>query len=1558
VIAVGLAATVLAMLWLAPQLTRAATLTVGTGGTHATIQAAIDAANPGDTIQVRNETFNESLIITKSLTLLGGYEAGFGSRTPRSTTVGNVAARVIDIQGTGIAVTIDGFEIAEGTIVGGNGGGIYVDVEDDSQVTINDNFIHDNSADDGGGIYADVDNRSDLHITSNDVMTNTTSDDYAGIYADVYLSGTLTLTDNDIVNNSGDQYGGLRAYVEGFCQFQIEDNLVMSNTTTVDGASAPPYHRYGGLYFEAQYNSHGAFDRNQVIGNYADDDYGGGYVEMYYNSSTTFYDNEFRNNTANYRYYGGLYLYAYYNSHVTGDNLVLADNTVNGGSYDYGGGYVYAGYNSTVTLPNTRVTGNRAGDDYGGTSFKAYAHSTINVPDLYVYDNVAGGSYGGVYLDATDGNDTVIAIDAQVISNTAQSGDGGGGYAYADDGSLVDLTGSLFERNTAGGDGGGLYVSDICEGSKLLLGQTAFLTNTTSSDGGGIYFVDGPNYNAYLELSYARFISNTAQSDYGGGFYIGDVYYNDPTAVSIQADHMTFERNTAGDYGGGFYLDEAYEGTGQLVFDDGVYRDNRAGSSGGGGYWDYCYEGCDLSMSGNLFENNEATTDDGGGFYFYEAYYGSEVHFDDNQFLDNTAGGDGGGFYNSYFAEDGAAGTFDRNTLRGNTAGGDGGGFYSDDFGYAGADVSFSDNVVVDNVSDGDGGGVYMYYPAYEGVTLAFNRNVITGNVAIDGYGGGLYFYEVEYGSRVDFHDNVISQNVISSTSSYDGGGIYIYTIDEGSIVRMTGNEINDNVATDDGGGLYMGDYIDYGSVWIFEDNELQRNWAGEDGGGCYFDDYWYDGSMVHFNRNLVNDNTAIGYYGGCYFYDIEESEIDFIGNQFNRNTAGDDHGGLYFESVYDGSVMRFWDNQIIGNRAGITETVLVDNQVVDAPAQVLGGDYGGLYLGDIEYGSEVDFRRNQVLSNTAYLTGTTGGDYGGMYAYLYGAGLLTMVDNTIAGNKAQEDLGGLYVEVDEGSRLVMEHNLIQANTAVTDSAGVYIEGEDDSQYFLRRNQIVSNSAGGRSAGLYLYNDDATEPLWGVSENNLIADNGGVGIRVEDMDFWSTNDTVADNVDYGIWMTGTVTSTAYLSNTILWGHTGSFTRSQVVTYTDRFTMAATYSNIEGDWPGAGNIDQDPLFVGGDDYHLQQTSPAVDVAETTAAPATDLDGVPRPVPSTGEADMGCYEWRLSGLELAPEQSGVAAPGQAVTYTLTITNAGNAADTFALDVFTDTQGWVETIEPATISLDAGAHATVEVIVSVPAGTAGGLSSPAIVRATSQTDPTVVASVALNTEAANVADLTLSPDHTVNLVPGLVMRYEHTLTNDGNFTDSVHLTAQSSQGWSTEAQPVVEVPAGGATTVALSVTVPGDAPAGTVDTTVFTATSATMYGVTTTNVTNIGSVLQFASVSLTPEHGDTASPGTTITYTHAVTNAGNGLDTFSFSTTSSQGWSVSVTPNDATVPAGTSAALQVAVTVPPTVGDAIDVTTVTARSTFNYTVFASIQDTTRTQNNIYLPLVVKNR
>jgi hypothetical protein len=235
------------------------------------------------------------------------------------------------------------------------------------------------------------------------------------------------------------------------------------------------------------------------------------------------------------------------------------------------------------------------------------------------------------------------------------------------------------------------------------------------------------------------------------------------------------------------------------------------------------------------------------------------------------------------------------------------------------------------------------------------------------------------------------------------------------------------------------------------------------------------------------------------------------------------------------------------------------------------------------------------------------------MYADVGDAALLTMVDNRFTHNLADLVNGGLHVVLDNGARLEMERNLIGANAAFV-RGGLTIEGTDDSQYMLRRNHIVDNQAS-FGGSLTILNRDALDPLWGISENNLIAGNQGVGVYLE-ADFRSTNDTIADNGNYGIGMTGAITSTAYLVNTIIWGHTTSIAASSP------FTVEAEYSDIEGGWPGVGNIDADPSFVGGGDYHLQDGSPAIDSGRNSGCPAADLDGNPRPY--NGVCDMGAYE----------------------------------------------------------------------------------------------------------------------------------------------------------------------------------------------------------------------------------------------------------------------------------------------------------------------------------------------
>ena len=86
-----------------------ATLTVGTGGTFATIQAAIDVAANGDVIIVSAGTYNEDLNINKGVTIQGANHgvSGTGGRSAETIITGQSSIT------TSSQVTIDGVEFLD-----------------------------------------------------------------------------------------------------------------------------------------------------------------------------------------------------------------------------------------------------------------------------------------------------------------------------------------------------------------------------------------------------------------------------------------------------------------------------------------------------------------------------------------------------------------------------------------------------------------------------------------------------------------------------------------------------------------------------------------------------------------------------------------------------------------------------------------------------------------------------------------------------------------------------------------------------------------------------------------------------------------------------------------------------------------------------------------------------------------------------------------------------------------------------------------------------------------------------------------------------------------------------------------------------------------------------------------------------------------------------------------------------------------------------------------------------------------------------------------------------
>lgn len=150
--------------------------------------------------------------------------------------------------------------------------------------------------------------------------------------------------------------------------------------------------------------------------------------------------------------------------------------------------------------------------------------------------------------------------------------------------------------------------------------------------------------------------------------------------------------------------------------------------------------------------------------------------------------------------------------------------------------------------------------------------------------------------------------------------------------------------------------------------------------------------------------------------------------------------------------------------------------------------------------------------------------------------------------------------------------------------------------------------------------------LWGSSGTvyqNLIVDNHvedlrGGGVYIDGGSIEIALCTIANNAvglpsehGYGGGVCVYGAAEASIRNCILSGNIASYEGDQI--YVDESaTATVSYCNVQGGWPGEGNMDGDPLFVDpdNDDFHLSAASPCIDSGDPDFVPQpgqTDLDG---------------------------------------------------------------------------------------------------------------------------------------------------------------------------------------------------------------------------------------------------------------------------------------------------------------------------------------------------------------
>jgi fibronectin type 3 domain-containing protein len=166
---------------------------------------------------------------------------------------------------------------------------------------------------------------------------------------------------------------------------------------------------------------------------------------------------------------------------------------------------------------------------------------------------------------------------------------------------------------------------------------------------------------------------------------------------------------------------------------------------------------------------------------------------------------------------------------------------------------------------------------------------------------------------------------------------------------------------------------------------------------------------------------------------------------------------------------------------------------------------------------------------------------------------------------------------------------------------------------------IIGNLAQSAGGGIYYSNATATLTNCIISGNR--AYHGG-GIYSYSMLLNVINCTISGNrADYGggIYV---YQDRVTIQNSIIWNNLIFLSNNnQFHLASDDDSILATYSDIQGGWPGTGNINADPLFANpqnptqaptaNSDYHLTANSPCINAGTSSNAPFDDVDGDMRP-----------------------------------------------------------------------------------------------------------------------------------------------------------------------------------------------------------------------------------------------------------------------------------------------------------------------------------------------------------
>lgn len=426
------------------------------------LQTAINAAADGASLALCSGTFNETLTISKTLTLVGAS---------RDTTILQPAAstsRVITVA-SGKNLTLQNLQVTGGHPVSAAGGGILLDSPNGGNLTLVSVWIHHNSADYGGGIF-----QAGASVTlsaTDSLFDHNTSNNHGGA---IYVEGNLVLTNTTFTSNTASWHGG-GAHVQSGSATLTGGTFSENHATNGNG---------GGLNMNNALNINGTTFTANTAG-----DSGGALVQWNSGKTVVIQNATFTSNTAKING-GGAYVGSYFT--LTGSTFTT--NYVDSGNATISrGGGIYANdgingsqltfiQNQSVCLPYTvpenpycpYSTG-------GGLAIHSIASGGVSTITQSLFDGNKSWNGGGISAE-TGVNLTVYT--SRFINNGQNCyhstyhallcGYGSGIDANHLEGSFLTL-----ENNFASNEGGAINAAN------LYLVNSKLINNQAAASGGG-----------------------------------------------------------------------------------------------------------------------------------------------------------------------------------------------------------------------------------------------------------------------------------------------------------------------------------------------------------------------------------------------------------------------------------------------------------------------------------------------------------------------------------------------------------------------------------------------------------------------------------------------------------------------------------------------------------------------------------------------------------------------------------------------------------------------------------------------------------------------------------------------------------------------------------------------------------------------------------------------------------------------------------------------------------------------------------------------------------------